>query len=1417
MKVDSLLQNDKIPAVHISKVLIADASVDDSAALGRLLRQHWGTGVQVITATTILDALREYRHEKPDCIIIDHRLADGEGVELLHMLKDVEAPLPAPSIYLASSDGPRLAVRVLKAGAMDFLSKSWVETESLVHAIEKTVESVQIARARHQRRLDVEEKSRALGVKMQALEKSLAFAARVASRAQVFLYVQDVQDDRSIFVNQTLLDGLQYTQSQWDALGRGAMLQIVHPDDSGAFFEHAERMSRAKDGEVYEFECRLQKRDGSWARYRVKESVFQRAGSGLIEQIIGTAEEPGNEDSKWEPLKVQAAAWEHQLAELKSVWNQDAIGIAMGSTSNTDAIKLNPLLAGWLNLEQETDLDSLAHAFGFTAASSSFGKVLAKGVPLNHENRVVQFENGGTIHLRETVEPTNMSGGQSTGFVAYFMRAPEKSAPVTPENPSRDKLIELEAKLNATEASLRMAEERSEESAALVDRLQTNSEPTFPAEADPEWIARAKQAEERLTELDGRWRETLSLLLTADRTRDELLQKNANFLASAETANLEFEAQRQESNELRQRLAEQHAEVEATRRDLESREADIRRLAGRLEENEIQNRDLNTRLHAAEARAQEIEEIEAERDAALQARAEIDATIAERMIDLSEKSRLLAHAEDAKRSSDEHGLRVLDELASSAEQNQALSLALERASFELSEAISQGGELVKTVEHLQANVADLEARALEYEIRRERMLLQESQLRELAQEQATVLLEMAESQIEAQKEMEALAQTAEETLASLEDQRLQVLNLQEALTSSLAESERLAEELTDSAATTQSLSKELEESRRLLEEHADASLEIDRKNLEISKLSDQLQRVESQLQASQTRLHEGEERWWKTYKDAESRENERADAVKELELVKLELGEAQDEIAMLKAVQVTLRQKDEAARLASAQIKNLETEVARLANVEADLLTVSQNLSAVESDRKNRDAQLGRLEERLITFDQREIALLEASQEVVSLKAQLLNSSEAMQAASKGAADQRSRTEELQRAKAEVEERITLASGTLDKLKESLAIAERERDAATARLGETDEEIHRELARTLVQVALLSDAKDSAEAGFAEIASKIADLETDSKRLEIALSKSETVLDETRSELKTSRSELEKAQEEVKVTTKQLEKGLETLAKSEVERKQAQTSLLQEEAKLLKANHAVATAEERYRALAVSVPCIVFSTNSLGVVEYVNDRWAELTGLSMAEAQEGRWKEVIHPDDFESFFKAWTGGIRSGEAYSMQLRVKRKDRVYRWHILQNIPEHDGARISRWLGTLSEIHEQVSSREAAKQARMRYGALLDTTKESTVFLSSSGFVLGASKASLDLLKHGSEAIVGTPFWETKWWLKTEEAKLEDGVRRAAAGNVCEVDTIRVDHERQHRSAKVAFIPVKDENEQVAMLITQFFDI
>ncbi|MBW4593822.1 MAG: PAS domain S-box protein [Brasilonema angustatum HA4187-MV1] len=140
---------------------------------------------------------------------------------------------------------------------------------------------------------------------------------------------------------------------------------------------------------------------------------------------------------------------------------------------------------------------------------------------------------------------------------------------------------------------------------------------------------------------------------------------------------------------------------------------------------------------------------------------------------------------------------------------------------------------------------------------------------------------------------------------------------------------------------------------------------------------------------------------------------------------------------------------------------------------------------------------------------------------------------------------------------------------------------------------------------------------------------------------------------------------------------------------------------------------ALRESEQRYRLLAENIPQMVWMSNPDGFVEYYNQRWVEYTGLEPQETSlpqdtlESNWQQVVHPDDLSQALEKWTTGLKTGNRYEVQYRLKRFDGVYRWHVAQALPlrDEDGT-IVKWFGSCTDIDDQKRTEEALRQSESR---------------------------------------------------------------------------------------------------------------
>ncbi|MEI4983145.1 response regulator [Aeromonas caviae] len=95
--------------------------IDDEAAIRRFLRISLiAEGHQVSEAVGVTDGMAQYRHLNPDLVILDLGLPDGDGMQILHAIREHHAN---PVLVLSARDSEQEKVQLLDAGANDYMSK----------------------------------------------------------------------------------------------------------------------------------------------------------------------------------------------------------------------------------------------------------------------------------------------------------------------------------------------------------------------------------------------------------------------------------------------------------------------------------------------------------------------------------------------------------------------------------------------------------------------------------------------------------------------------------------------------------------------------------------------------------------------------------------------------------------------------------------------------------------------------------------------------------------------------------------------------------------------------------------------------------------------------------------------------------------------------------------------------------------------------------------------------------------------------------------------------------------------------------------------------------------------------------------------------------------------------------------------
>src|SRR2546421_1652128 len=106
--------------------------------------------------------------------------------------------------------------------------------------------------------------------------------------------------------------------------------------------------------------------------------------------------------------------------------------------------------------------------------------------------------------------------------------------------------------------------------------------------------------------------------------------------------------------------------------------------------------------------------------------------------------------------------------------------------------------------------------------------------------------------------------------------------------------------------------------------------------------------------------------------------------------------------------------------------------------------------------------------------------------------------------------------------------------------------------------------------------------------------------------------------------------------------------------------------------------------EDFLRLVIDRIPTMVWSLTPEGVLDFVNQRWLDYTGISFEEAiQEPNG--IVHPEDLSRVMGKWLKDMAAGESSEDEMRLRRAGGEYRWFLIRD----------RKSTRLNSSHDQIS--------------------------------------------------------------------------------------------------------------------------
>lgn len=120
-------------------VLIVDDNVFDRALIRTMLEKDTEMSYEIIEAENALEAIKKSEKYKPDVILLDYRLQNQDGLEVLSIFKRNLILQHVPVIMLTGYGNEELAVKALKMGATNYFNKDHLKQENFFSAIKNAI------------------------------------------------------------------------------------------------------------------------------------------------------------------------------------------------------------------------------------------------------------------------------------------------------------------------------------------------------------------------------------------------------------------------------------------------------------------------------------------------------------------------------------------------------------------------------------------------------------------------------------------------------------------------------------------------------------------------------------------------------------------------------------------------------------------------------------------------------------------------------------------------------------------------------------------------------------------------------------------------------------------------------------------------------------------------------------------------------------------------------------------------------------------------------------------------------------------------------------------------------------------------------------------------------------------------------